>query len=388
MNRWLILAGYALLVASTQLLWISYAPITTESAVALHTSVANIGYLSAVFQLIYILIALPTGRWLDRNFTYALGAGALATGIGGLLRGLFLDSFGWQFAMQLLIAVGQPLALNALTQVAALYFPKEERPAAISVGSAAIFLGILAAMLAGPPLYAAGGLGLVLRIEAIPAVVAMLWIFIALRTRPTQEAYLPEGGGLGWLRGDRMMWALGWLLFFGFGLFIALSTWLQAILAFFHISDAQSGDLLALMTLAGIVGSALLPPWVASRNRRRAMIATSLLISGAAFLAIALYHGTLWLGVWLVLTGFFLLANLPVVLDWAGRHAGPGRQGAATGFLMMAGMTGGLVLVLAVQVVVGNPYHSLTILVIGVILAIASLAWLPAREAETKAIRG
>src|SRR5215467_13987631 len=31
MNRWVILAGYALLAASTQLLWLAYAPITTQT---------------------------------------------------------------------------------------------------------------------------------------------------------------------------------------------------------------------------------------------------------------------------------------------------------------------------------------------------------------------
>src|ERR1700722_5347698 len=31
MNRWVILAGYALLTACTQLLWLAYAPITTQT---------------------------------------------------------------------------------------------------------------------------------------------------------------------------------------------------------------------------------------------------------------------------------------------------------------------------------------------------------------------
>ena len=32
MSRWLILAGYGVLAASTQLLWLTFAPITTQTA--------------------------------------------------------------------------------------------------------------------------------------------------------------------------------------------------------------------------------------------------------------------------------------------------------------------------------------------------------------------
>lgn len=59
MNRWSILIGYSFLAASTQILWITFAPITTESAQVMHTSVANVSDLAAIFQLVYILLALP-----------------------------------------------------------------------------------------------------------------------------------------------------------------------------------------------------------------------------------------------------------------------------------------------------------------------------------------
>ena len=81
-------------------------------------------------------------------------------------------SFGWALAGQVVISAGQPFVLNAITKVAARYFPVAERTAAISVGSVALFLGILAAALSSGPLLDAGGLALLLWVQAAVAIVA------------------------------------------------------------------------------------------------------------------------------------------------------------------------------------------------------------------------
>ncbi len=65
------------------------------------------------------------------------------------------------------------------------------------------------------------------------------------------------------------MWALGGLLFVGMGVFNAIATWLESILDHFGRGSA-SGYLIAIMTVAGILGAAVLPQAVAKRDRRRA----------------------------------------------------------------------------------------------------------------------
>ena len=75
-------------------------------------------------------------------------------------------SYGWALAGQFVIAAGQPLVLNSITKIAARYFPPEERTAAISVGSVALFAGVLAAVLSGGPLFDAGGLRLLVWTQA------------------------------------------------------------------------------------------------------------------------------------------------------------------------------------------------------------------------------
>ncbi len=379
-NRWLILAGYALLTACTQLLWLSYAPVTTETHRVMAVSEGAVGDLAVVFPLVYVVLALPAGRWLDARFGQALSAGAVLTGAGALLRLAGPDSFGWALAGQVVIAAGQPLVLNAITKIAARHFPARERTVAVSVGSAALFAGILAAVLAGKPLFGAGGLRLLLLIEAIPAVVAAAWVLVTARAPAAYPGDPSVAVSLGWLRRDRFVWLLGGLLFAGIGVFNAVATWLESILQHFRLGSA-SGYLIALMTVAGILGAAVLPEAAAARDRRRALLITAVLVTAGAFALIAAWPRLAVVAVALFAAGFFLLAGLPVVLDWSELHTGPERSGAAAGFLLLAGNLGGVILVLIVQALIGSPYLSLAALAVAALGGALLAVRLPARAA-------
>ena len=376
--RWAVLAAYALLAACTQLLWLTFAAVDTRSAGAMKVDLGTVGDLAAIFPFVYVVLALPTGRWLDARFAQALGAGALLTGVGAVVRIVSPASFGWQLAGQLVIAAGQPLVLNSITKVAARHFAPAERATAISVGTAALFVGILAAVLMAGPLFDAGGLPLLLDVQAAAAVLATVLVLIALRTPPAFPDDPSVSVSLRWLTGDRFMWVLAALVFIGMGTYNAVATWLQPILAHFGEGGA-AGNLIAVMTFAGIMGAAVLPTPISARNRRREMLLAALVVSAVSFVAIAFSHNIVWIGAWLFAEGFLLLASLPVVLDWSDVHAGPERQGAAVGFLMMAGNLGGLLLVLLVQALIGNPYLALGALAVVAVAGLPVVFRLPTR---------
>jgi len=381
-SRWAILGAYALLAASTQLLWLTFAAVDTQTAKVMNVDVGTVGDLAAIFPGVYILLALPTGRWLDMRFEQALGVGALLTGAGAVIRLVSPTSFSSQLAGQLVIAAGQPLVLNSITKVAARYFPPGERAVAISIGTAALFVGILAAVLSGGPLFSAGGVPLLLGVEAIPSVLAAILVVIALRTPPAFPDDPSVSVSLRWLTRDRFMWLLAGLLFIGMGTYNAVATYLQPVLDHFGQASA-AGNLIVVMTLAGILGAALLPSAMASRDQRRTMLIGAVAVSALTFIAMAMFHNVIWLGAWLFVDGFLLLASLPVVLDWAEIHAGPERQGAAVGFLMMAGNLGGLLLVLATQVVIGNAYVALGLLAVVGVAGLPVALRLPARARDS-----
>ena len=381
MNRWAILAGYGLLAASTQLLWLTYSPITNQAHQVMGVSEAEVGNLALIFPLLYVLLALPFGRWLDVRFARALGTGAALTGGGGLLRLIAPSSFTCALIGQFVIAAGQPLVLNSITKVAARYFPESERTAAISAGSVSLYLGILLAALSGEPLYNAGGMRLVLTVQGVIGVAGAAWMLLALRSPAAYPGDAAVGVSLRWLRRDRFMWVLAGMLFAGMGIFNAVATWLQPILDHFGYG-ADAGNLIAVMTIAGIGGAAVLPEIFAKRDQRRAMLRITVSVGVVAFVAIALAHSVVFTGVALAVEGAVLLAALPVVLDWSESHSGPERAGEAVGFLLLAGNLGGVVLVIAVQAVIASAYASLGVMAAVSLLALALSARLPAQAAR------
>ena len=369
-SRWAILGSYSLLAACTQMLWLSFAAIDTDVARALHVDVGTVGDLAIIFPFVYIVLALPTGRWLDVRFAQALSAGAILTGAGALVRLVAPTSFAVQTAGMLVIAAGQPLVLNSITKVAGRYFPPGERATAISIGTASLFVGILAAVLTAGPLFAAGGLPLLLVGQAVPSVLAAALVMITARSQPAYPDDPSVSVSLRWLARDRFMWTLAALVFIGMGTYNAVATWLQPILDHFG-EGAAAGNLIAVLTFAGILGAAVIPPAVAARDLRRGALVTALVVSAAVFAAVSSFHNVIWLGAWFFVEGVLLLACLPIVLDWSEVHAGAERQGAAVGFLMMAGNLGGVVLALVVQAAVVNPYLALGV------MGVAALAGIP-----------
>jgi predicted MFS family arabinose efflux permease len=379
-DRWLILAGYALLTACTQWLWLAYAPITTQAHQIMAVSEGAVGDLAGIFPFIYVILALPVGRWLDTRFGRALSLGAVLTGAGGLVRLAGPSSYGWALAGQFVTAAGQPFVLNSITKIAGRYFPAGERTLAVSIGSVAMFAGILAAVLSGGPLLDAGGLTLLLRVQAGVAVLAALWVLAVARTPAVFPGDPSVAVSLRWLRRDGLMWLLAGLLFVGMGVFNAIATWLDSILTHFGHGGA-SGPLIAIMTVGGIAGGALLPGIVAARDQRRRVLEIAVLVTGLVLALIAVVHNPVFDGAVVFLAGFFLLAGLPVVLDWSELHAGSERAGGAAGFLLLAGNLGGVVLVLIVQAVIGNPYLSLGALSVTCLAGLALAARLPAGDA-------
>ena len=120
------------------------------------------------------------------------------------------------------------------------------------------------------------------------------------------------------------------------------------------------------MTVTGIVGAAVLPTAAARHDRRRALMVTTTVASVLTFLAVAVVPDLRFASFALAIEGFFLLACLPVALDWSELEAGPTRASTATGFLLLAGNLGGAMLVLVVQAFIAHPHLAL--------VAIAALA--------------
>jgi predicted MFS family arabinose efflux permease len=354
-SGWRVIVAYALVCAATQVLWLTYAAITTETARRYGVSVSAVGWLAEIFPLLYVVLAIPAGILLDRWFRPALAAGGALVALGGLVR-LGSETFAWAMAGQVLVAVAQPVVLSAVTKLAGEYLPADQRATGIAVGSAGSFVGMLLALLLGPTFGAHGQLERLLVLEAVLAVIPAIALAFVLR-RPghvSREHAAIEGSAARALWQLAPMRTLCGLVFLGFGIFVALATWLQTLLHPSGVSEAQAGGLLVGMVIAGILGCAVLPPLIARRRAERGFMRTAVLVG---CLGCVVLGATPWLGVRalaIVAIGVVLLPALPVILTAAEQLAGAA-AGTAGAVVWMAGNLGGLMVALLVQVLVHHP---------------------------------
>jgi MFS family permease len=172
-------------VVANQLLWISFAPITSSAAGYYGVSDLQIGLLSLSFLVVYVFVSIPASWAIDTlGMRTGVGIGAALTGIFGLLRGLAASSYTLVLVAQIGIAIGQPFILNAITKVAARWFPVQERATAAGLGSLSIYLGILAGLALTPYLLIAMGMSGMLVAYGLFAAIAAIIFFIFARERP------------------------------------------------------------------------------------------------------------------------------------------------------------------------------------------------------------
>jgi predicted MFS family arabinose efflux permease len=378
---WRVIIAYGFVCAATQVLWLTYAAITTETARHYGVSVGAVGWLAEIFPLLYVVLAIPAGILLDRWFRPVLAGGGLLVALGGLLR-LGGDTFAWAMAGQVTVAVAQPVVLSAVSKLAGEYLPVEQRAAGISLGSAGGFVGMLIALLLGPTLGGHGHIERLLVVEAVLAGLPALALAVTLR-RPghesTEHAAI-AGNAARTLCALPSMRTLCGLVFVGFGIFVALATWLQTLLQPSGVSETAAGALLVAMVVAGVVGCAVLPPLVARRGSERNFMRAAVIVGCIGCVALGVIPSLAGRAVAIVAIGAMLLPALPVILTSTERLAGSA-AGTAGAIVWMAGNLGGLVVALLVQILVHHPLAAF------IAMAAVSLLGLPL-AARLKPIAG
>ena len=168
------------------------------------------------------MLAVPAGLALDRWPRPALAVGAVLTALGGVVR-LGGDGFGWALAGQLMVAVAQPLVLNAITGVVGV-LPARSRPTGIAVGSAGLFLGMVLALGAGAVVGGDHLVALATGQAVLGVLVTVVFLVVSAvrrRSRPTLRRPRRPAYGV-WT--DPILRRIAVLAFLGFGVFVALIT--------------------------------------------------------------------------------------------------------------------------------------------------------------------
>ncbi len=367
--RWIVLSAFMFVIAINQLLWITFAPVTSRAAEYFGVSDLSIGLLSMSFMIVYILISIPASWVIDTyGIRVAVGIGAALTGIFGLLRGLAATNYTLVLIWQIGIAIGQPFILNAITKVAALWFPIQERATASGLGTLAMYLGIFSGLVLTPYLTIHSSIGGMLVTYGIVSVIAVIVFFSLVKERPPtppcrsdQEERSLVFDGLKQTLRKRDFVFLMLIFFVGLGVFNAVTTWIEDIVRPRGFSITQAGITGGLMILGGIVG-ALVFPSLSDRYRRR--VPFMVLALTGAILGLV---GVVWAAsYWLLLVsasvmGIFLLSAGPIGFQYGAETAYPAPEGTSNGLLLLMGQISGIVFIFGMDLFKSPATGSMTL---------------------------
>jgi MFS family permease len=372
--RWVILLSFVLIALMTQVLWITFAPVTSVAAQFYHTSELMIGLLSMSFMVVYILMFLPSAWVIDTwGFKAAVGIGAVLSAVFALTRGIFASNFTIVFISQVGIAFGQPLVLGSITKIAARWFPVKERATASGLGTLALYLGPLAAMLLSPFLVLRIGLPRTLMAYGIATAVGAVIFFLLAREHPPTPAGKDERvlmlDGLKSMLRQRDFIFLLIMFFVGLGLFNSVSTWVEDIIRPRGFSITQAGLLGGLMLIGGIVGAIIIPLISDSLRRRKPFIILALagLLPGLIAVTFAQSYGLLLLGGFFL--GFFLLSAGPIGFQYGAEITHPAPEGTSNSLLLVMGQVSGIIFILGMDALRSKATKAMT----GSLLGLAGL---------------
>lgn len=351
--RWVVLLAFMFVVAINQLLWITFAPITGSAATYYGVTDLSIGLLSMIFMIVYILISIPASWVIDTyGIRVAVGIGAVMTGIFGLLRGLMAHDYTLVLIAQIGIAIGQPFILNAVTTVAARWFPIQERATAAGLGTLAMYLGIVIALVLTPYLTIQSQISGMLLIYGIVSVIAAVIFFVFVKERPPTPPCLPDQverslvfDGLKESLRMKDFIFLMIVFFVGLGVFNAVTTWIEDIVRPRGFSIIQAGNTGGLMIMGGIIGAVVIP--LLSDHYRKRTPFLLLAVIGAALGLVGITFSTSY---WFLLLsafifGFFLLSAGPVGFQYGAEITHPTPEGTSNGLLLLMGQISGIVFI-------------------------------------------
>ena len=368
--RWVVLAAFMFVAALTQLMWLNYAPIATETERLMGVSEFKVVLLATMFPLVYVPVSIPAGFIIDRKgFRFAVMIGALLTAAFSFLR-LFVDNYALVLIGMIGISVGQPFVLNSITKMVSTWFPTEESALANGLGTLSLFLGMIVALAATPPLLKAFGEGeisslrWVVLIYSLAALAGFLLFAFLGRARPPRPPKRAETEILGEdtaidLGAVRSLFGLGnfrilcAVILIGNGSFVGLMQLIEKILEPKGIGTSTAGNIGAVMVLAGVAGCVVLPSLSDRIMRRKPFLLLAAGMAAPTLLLMGVLEGAVPIFVVGGLLGFFLLSALPVLLAFSEETTGAHLTGTGTSVLLLLGNAGGVVITLAMEGIKG-----------------------------------
>jgi len=379
--RWIVLFIYSVIQGVMQMLWITFAPITGDAATFYNVAPLQIGFLAMSFMIVYIFVSFPASWAIDTfGIRKGVGFGVILTGIFGLTRGLFGNDYRFVTLSMIGLAIAQPFILNSITALCAKWFPLHERATAAGIAVMAQFVGIVVGMAATPFLSIKFGIPGMLRIYGTITIVGVICFFLFIKPAPPKPPGEVDTERTLFLEGLKHIFKLKDMIlliimfFIGLGIFNAITTWIEQMIAPRGFNIIQAGTLGAVLMIGGIVGCFVIPPLSDKLRKRRMFIIICLILSAPGLIGL-----TFSTGYWLLLLsgfflGFFFMSAGPVIFQYAAEVSYPSPEATSQGLLMLAGQISGIIFIFGMDFFRSESGSMSPFLIVLIILSLINIA--------------
>jgi predicted MFS family arabinose efflux permease len=388
--RWIVLIIFIFVALVSQLLWLTFAPISSEIEKLYGVTAFDISLLSLVWPLVFVITAIPVGVFIDKKgFKLSVSLGSIFLAVFSIVR-IFSIFFDYNFIILLIsqtgAALSQPFIFGSITKLSVSLFPDNEQGLATGLGTIGLFLGMMIALAISPMIFLSyGAINLLIIYAYLSCAAAFFFIILAkeAKSKKVKESVtsfsIADIVNLSKLK-EFLILEFGFFVVVGG--FTAIMTWLEQILNSLHgIQIDQAGIIGGAMIIGGIVGSIIIPTLSDRLKKIKVFVLINLFIGTFLLFLISFFSEFLLLAILFFIMGFFLMSALPLVLEMSSRIAAPGIEGQASSLLWFFSQIGSVLLILIIEpvkIIFSSYYYS--ILLIVVLWAISLILFLGINE--------
>lgn len=364
--RWVILLSIVPIIISTEMMWLSLAPISSIAEDFYGVGGMSITLFTMSYMIMFVIFSIPASWVIDRyGYRRSLMIGATLTAVFGLTRAFFADSFTIVIISQFLIAVGQPFLLNITTKVPANWFPLSERATAAGILTMAQYLGFALPMVIAPVMAERSGIPTVLMTFAVIALIAAILSILFTREKPS----IPPPGPIS-ERDDFSFESIKKLLnngpyllslficFISMGVFNTLLTLIESILLPRGITSLEAGMVGAVFVVAGVFGAIILPILSDKVSLRIPFFVVAITALVPLYLGLTFLTSFYLLVAVAGVAGFSIMGVAPILFQHGSEVAYPIQEGTSLGAILLAGQISGVIFVFLFESLAGS-FHSI-----------------------------
>lgn len=359
--RWVILLAIVPIIVSTEVMWLSLAPISSLAEKFYGVDSLYIALFSMSYMIMFILFSLPVSFIIDKfGFRVSLIIGALITAVFGLSRAVFYQNFEIVLISQFALAIGQPFLLNISTKVPANWFPQNERATAAGILTMAQYLGFAIPMLLAPILAEKVGIGGTFLYFGIFAAVAALMAILLTKEHPavrplgpTVEKETLTLASLKKLAKNPQYILVLIICFISIGAFNTILSLVETIFMPRGMTSMEAGLAGAIFVVAGIFGAIILPiisDWMRVRVPFFIGAISSLV---PLYLCLTFLNGFIPIMIFSGITGFIIMGVAPILFQYGSEAAYPISEGTSLGIILLMGQLSGVLFVLIFETFTG-----------------------------------